>query len=251
MTVRRRARRTTLLPSPAAFVAVALLCNACQGRPTTVGEFLHAHSITWRTGDTVQPPPRTPYRGGPVWVTTRAVLALAAPRHTVWDPTLLRGQVVLLRSGAPGSVVVRTTRRIDPDGRVTTVRVQRRLLVPPRAAWVRCGSAVPRFLIRQGVRYRYRAVLTMVATAYNASRAQNGPWGAVARDGRALTRGMAAVDPGVIPLGTRLFVQGYGPALAADTGNAIRGRRIDLFFDRSDAATAAFGVRTVKVYVLA
>lgn len=41
--------------------------------------------------------------------------------------------------------------------------------------------------------------------------------------------GRIAVDPRVIPLGTRLFVEGYGPAVAADTGGAIKGRRIDVW----------------------
>ena len=46
--------------------------------------------------------------------------------------------------------------------------------------------------------------------------------------GLPLTRGLVAVDPKVIPLGTRLFVPGYGFALAADTGGGIIGDMIDL-----------------------
>jgi len=59
-------------------------------------------------------------------------------------------------------------------------------------------------------------------------------------------RGIVAVDPNVIPYGTKLFIEGYGWAVAGDTGGAIRGRRIDLCYDaRSEAL--AFGTRTVKV----
>lgn len=58
-----------------------------------------------------------------------------------------------------------------------------------------------------------------------------------------------AVDPRVIPLGTKLYVEGYGYAVAADTGGAINGNRIDLYFT-SDAQATNWGVRYVDVYVV-
>ncbi len=61
--------------------------------------------------------------------------------------------------------------------------------------------------------------------------------------------GVAAVDPTVIPLGTRLLVEGYGEAIAGDTGSAIKGMRIDLCFDTL-AECEAYGVRMVRVTVL-
>ncbi|MDE8692446.1 3D domain-containing protein, partial [Faecalibacterium sp. DFI.5.82] len=58
-----------------------------------------------------------------------------------------------------------------------------------------------------------------------------------------------AVDPNVIPLGTKVHVEGYGEATAADTGGAIKGNKIDVFVpSKSDAIN--WGVRTVKVKVL-
>jgi 3D (Asp-Asp-Asp) domain-containing protein len=58
--------------------------------------------------------------------------------------------------------------------------------------------------------------------------------------------GVVAVDPAVIPLGTRLFVPGYGPAIAADVGYAVEGAMIDLWFATTDAARA-WGRRTVTI----
>ncbi|GEB76658.1 peptidoglycan-binding protein [Sporolactobacillus inulinus] len=58
-----------------------------------------------------------------------------------------------------------------------------------------------------------------------------------------------AVDPSVIPLGTKLFVEGYGYAVAGDTGGAIKGHRIDVFFKDNNRALQ-WGRRTVKVKVL-
>lgn len=61
-------------------------------------------------------------------------------------------------------------------------------------------------------------------------------------------RGVVAVDPKLIPLGTRLHVPGYGPALAADVGTAIKGRIIDLWFP-STALARKWGRRTVTITV--
>ncbi|TFE01947.1 DUF348 domain-containing protein [Jeotgalibacillus sp. R-1-5s-1] len=58
-----------------------------------------------------------------------------------------------------------------------------------------------------------------------------------------------AVDPSVIPLGSKVYVEGYGYAVAGDTGGAIHGNKIDVFIPTKSAAYA-WGNRTVKVTVL-
>src|SRR5690625_97150 len=60
---------------------------------------------------------------------------------------------------------------------------------------------------------------------------------------------VVAVDPSVIPLGTKVWVEGYGEAVAGDTGGNIVGNRIDLHFPNKEAALA-FGQKTVTVKVL-
>jgi len=58
-----------------------------------------------------------------------------------------------------------------------------------------------------------------------------------------------AVDPNVIPLGSKVYVEGYGTAIAADTGGAIKGNRIDVLVpNNSDAQN--WGRKTVTVKVL-
>ncbi|PIY17790.1 MAG: hypothetical protein COZ15_01890, partial [Elusimicrobia bacterium CG_4_10_14_3_um_filter_49_12_50_7] len=74
------------------------------------------------------------------------------------------------------------------------------------------------------------------------------------KDGRTHTglpvgKGIVAVDPKVIPLGTRLYIPGYGYALAGDIGSAIKGNRIDLGVDDYREADA-FEKKRIKVYVL-
>lgn len=92
------------------------------------------------------------------------------------------------------------------------------------------------------------AVYSMIATAYTADSAQAYPTGRTAT-GLPARFGVVAVDPHVIPLGAHLFVEGYGPAIAADTGGAIRGYRIDLCMD-SFTRALQWGRQPVRVYLL-
>ncbi|MDR6224892.1 3D domain-containing protein [Desmospora profundinema] len=62
-------------------------------------------------------------------------------------------------------------------------------------------------------------------------------------------RGTVAVDPSVIPLGTRLYIPGYGQGVAQDTGGAVRGNIVDLFFETREEAIQ-WGRRNVTVYIL-
>lgn len=90
-------------------------------------------------------------------------------------------------------------------------------------------------------------VMTMVATAYSPE--EPGLDDNTA-SGMKATRGVVAVDPRVIPLGTRLHVEGYGNAIAGDTGSAIKGNRIDVCFDTLEEMNSWGGYRTVRVEIL-
>ncbi|SDK64749.1 Uncharacterized conserved protein YabE, contains G5 and tandem DUF348 domains [Bacillus velezensis] len=93
-------------------------------------------------------------------------------------------------------------------------------------------------------------VITVSSTAYTAS--CSGCSGHTAT-GVNLTSNpnakVIAVDPSVIPLGTRVHVDGYGEAVAADTGSAIKGRRIDVFFPEKSSAYR-WGKKQVKIKIL-
>ncbi len=97
---------------------------------------------------------------------------------------------------------------------------------------------------------RYKRKLTMEATAYEPGPHSNGPWATgYTSCGHEAGYGVVAVDPKVIPLGTRLYIEGYGYALAGDVGGAIKGNRIDLCY-ATVKECYQFGRRDVVVYVL-
>lgn len=112
----------------------------------------------------------------------------------------------------------------------------------------------------RGDTVRYKKILDMRATAYTASFQDTGknpdhPLFGITATGARVHKGIIAVDPRVIPLGTRVYVEvagntpDYGYAVAADTGGAIKGDLIDLYYD-DQGFVDSWGVKRVKVYVL-
>lgn len=85
-------------------------------------------------------------------------------------------------------------------------------------------------------------VMVMEATAYveTGNKTFTGTWPAAGRT--------VAVDPKVIPLGTRMYVEGWGWVVAEDTGGAIKGKKIDIYVD-SKAQALKFGRKNVVVKI--
>lgn len=102
-----------------------------------------------------------------------------------------------------------------------------------------------------------KKTLQMRATAYNVQ--GNEKWGRLTASGTTVRHGVVAVDPNVIPLGTKLYISGYNSpllpkggfiAVAEDTGGAIKGNRIDIFIDAPTGSVSKFGIQNVKVTIL-
>ncbi|MFS0750939.1 3D domain-containing protein [Oceanobacillus sp. 1P07AA] len=95
-----------------------------------------------------------------------------------------------------------------------------------------------------------KKTFTVTATAYTAD--CEGCSGKTSYNGIDLKKNpdmkVIAVDPEVIPLGSIVEVEGYGVAIAADTGSAIKGKKIDVFISDKNAARS-WGVKSVKVTV--
>ncbi len=95
---------------------------------------------------------------------------------------------------------------------------------------------------RGGLRLDIQRAFMAMATAYTYT-------GRNTATGKRPAVGLVAVDPAVIPMGSRLYIEGYGFATAADRGSSIKGNKVDLFME-SKAECRKWGRRTVKVYLL-
>lgn len=116
------------------------------------------------------------------------------------------------------------------------------------------GSAADKAPVNvKGLDYKYS--IECKATAYDLSPEENGGFGGQSATGVPLEKGVIAVDPKVIPLGSRVYIEAldgswsYGYAVAADTGGAIKGKRVDLCY-RTRKECIQFGVRPCRVYIL-
>lgn len=100
--------------------------------------------------------------------------------------------------------------------------------------------------------YKYKKKITMTATAYSTSPSENGGY-TVSAMGNPLGYGIVAVDPSIVPLGSKVYVTSadgswsYGVASAEDTGGAIKGNKIDLCYNSN---ANDFGRRSCVVYIL-
>lgn len=99
----------------------------------------------------------------------------------------------------------------------------------------------------------YKKVLDISATAYAPGAHDNDQWGDKTYTGTQVRPGIIAVDPDIIPLGSRVYIEypdGHGEYVTAeDTGGAIKGNRIDIAKETVHEAEN-FGIQNVKIYVV-
>jgi len=173
------------------------------------------------------------------------------PYKTTRKPTseLREGSSKTVQAGANGYNIAsyRVTYR-DGD-EVSRELLGRKLGKKPIAEVIHVGTApVSRGRLASRGYYAGRRVVTMIATGYDPSPASNGGTNRTST-GLKVGHGIVAVDPNFIPIGTRLFIEGYGYAVAADVGGAIKGNRIDLGHDTARGARNV-GRRVVRVRIL-
>jgi 3D (Asp-Asp-Asp) domain-containing protein/uncharacterized protein YabE (DUF348 family) len=227
---------------------------------TSVSSLLSEQGVAFDRHDHVSPAPATALANGTAvnvkhvdsWTETirKAVAAKVVKR---WAFTLPPGKSKVLDAGAPGVAETAYAVTRTPDHRsFRKTALVSRILRAPRARIVAEGigeyTALSQLAERgiTGTLKLANAALSMVATAYTAG--CSGCSGITA-SGRPAGHGIVAVDPRVIPLGTHMYIPGYGHAVAGDTGGAIRGNRIDLGFNSNYAANQ-FGRRAITVYLI-
>jgi 3D (Asp-Asp-Asp) domain-containing protein len=159
------------------------------------------------------------------------------PFDSVWqgDPTLEIDNQRVNQQGTPGVRQRRTRVRYENGLEVSRAVEDEWVLIEPATQINAYGTQiVVRTLDTPYGPIEYWRVIPVLATSYSASTAgtpRSSPWYGKTASGLPMRHGLVAVDPRIIPLFTQLYIPGYGIGLAADTGSAIKYRRIDLGYD--------------------
>jgi 3D (Asp-Asp-Asp) domain-containing protein len=220
----------------------------------TVAQFLDEAGIKFGPLDLVEPEPNELLPNSGEVRLTKVEQFVVTNRETIpykavleLSPKLRRGQEEIITTGVDGEKEVTYEILYENACEVERKVINEIILRPPIDQRAKVGIYTDLVSTRQ---LTARDELWMEATAYDPwCSAKNGSGPNRTAMGLKAGRGIVAVDPRVIPLGTRLYIEGYGYALAGDTGGAIKGLRIDLGFATRKEAIR-FGRREVKVYIL-
>ena len=246
------------VPAPAVPISLTDGTHAAQTlsvHAATVKDALAEANITLSDTDRVAPALTTPIKPGLPVTITRVRFQLenrtaAIPFKTVFKMSrdVAPGRIQGGSKGAPG--VLTSTYRVGyVNEKPTSYKLVSRVVTKAPTdnetlAGIRVREA--RALPSRAGTYNRMRCLNMVATGYSP---YEGSSQGLCANGMHAGYGLVAVDRRVIPLGTRLYVEGYGYAVAADTGGAIKGHRIDLGHTTYREASNV-GRRRVKVWVL-
>lgn len=174
------------------------------------------------------------------------------------NPKLEIGNTKTIQEGEEGLKKIETKTRFI-NGHFVKKEIVKEEIVSEAINNVVEKGAKDRILTSRGDT-NYKKMMVMTATAYDLSFESCGKrpgdkYYGITASGTKARPGAVAVDPRVIPLGTKLYIESldstedYGFAVAEDTGGAIKGKKIDLFF-HSATDVKNYGRRKVKVYIL-
>ena len=217
-------------------------------QPQTVRDFLAANNVTLGEHDWVSPALDHVLAKGENVVVNRITYRQTQVKEAIVPQTVRRedasmnvGQSKIIQEGKAGEKTITSLVTYKDGVPIAKQELSRAVTTEPVEKVMAVGTR--RVISRGNKTYEYTDMLAMKASAYTHT-GNNTASGTKPKAGYPV-----AVDPSVIPLGSMLYVDGYGYAKAEDTGGAITGNRIDLFFN-SEQECLNWGVRTVRVYVL-
>jgi 3D (Asp-Asp-Asp) domain-containing protein len=142
-------------------------------------------------------------------------------------PEIEIDQRAVLQAGAYGLSARRVRLRYENGAEVSRSTEAEWLVQPPQDQIIGYGTQIVQHTINtdDGIITYWRA-LQMYAVSYHPGETGSN----ITASGQEVRKGLAAVDIRYIPFGTQMYVPGYGPALAADTGGGVVGRMIDLAY---------------------
>lgn len=184
------------------------------------------------------------------------------------DPQLLKGKEQVVQEGQEGVLVKKKEKQFEDgvlvsekvvDEKVQSESVQKIVAIGTKNPVVVLSASSPssQNITKAGVTFGVKQVVNNVTlTAYTAGVASTGkgvghPGYGVTSSGARVTEGRTiAVDPKVVPMGWWVYIEGIGFRRAEDTGSAIKGNIIDVYFDSNDYANRFGTKRGYTVYII-
>jgi len=219
----------------------------------TVGGILEEAGVTLQGKDYVSPKLHTKAVQGMRIRVTRVTEKIVTQREPVGFKTIVKfdprgtAERTVIQKGKPGVKEMKYLVTYEDGVKTRCKTLNAQVIEKPVREIVAVSPATRAVALASRAGSHIRC-LEMIATAY-APFACGGSRSGRAACGMRAGKGIVAVDPRVITLGTQLYVEGYGYCLAGDVGGAIKGSRIDLGFDTYREAIR-FGRHAVKVYIL-
>ena len=219
-----------------------------------VADALRELKITLAPGDKVAPPlTASVTTGTPITITRvrteKQTETTAIPYKTVFHMSsgVPAGRIVQGAHGRAG-VLTKTFLATYKNDHLTSRKLVSKVVTQPARDEETLGGVrqMARALPSRGGSYQRLRMISMIATGYSPN---EGSGRGICATGMRAGYGVVAVDPRVIRLHSRLYIEGYGYAVAGDTGGAIKGRRVDLGHNTYREACSV-GRKHVKVWVL-
>lgn len=258
---------------PSCAVSIEYLGSTLHTRAydETVGELLERMKITLNENDKLSVEPERAAEDGMVirilhytYGTEQAVESVAYKTERTANASMSKGKEEVKREGKNGSALVTYSVTYENGKEVSREETKREIVEEPVSKLVEYGTKAASvsqsdrvasdngsgvLTLKSGQTITYSRSINASATAYTARA------GAKTASGRVACVGCVAVDPRVIPMGSKLYITtkdgqySYGVAVAADTGGAIKGNKVDLYFN-TYSECVQFGRRSCTVYVL-
>lgn len=242
--------------------------NATYVLPGTVAEALRQRDVLYDENDRIAPDLKETVQAGMTISLQRVEIQQIHAIKNLWcdlitqeSDALYIGKYELLQSGIDG-FAEHLMNVVYVDGQEETKElVSETILSTPRPQIVHIGSKPtpsptpkPNSIRVGGKVFMYSKKMSASATAYYNQYSRNTATGTWPRQADGTTKGWGtiAVNPKFIPLHTRVYIPGYGFAIAEDTGGAYlrsKTNRIDLFMN-THSQCVRWGVRPVTIYVL-
>lgn len=222
---------------------------------TTVADFLAGQGITLQPLDRVEPTLDTSVKENAVVNVVRIEKVTDVVEEPISfavvkkkDAKLPKGKEKIISAGQKGLMTKEYEVVLENGKEVSRKLINKNYVKDKKDQIVAVGTKVNKVQVSRGAETGEEYYVT--STAYTAN--CNGCSGVTAT-GINLHQNpnikVIAVDPRVIPLGTKVYVEGYGYAVAADTGSAVKGYKIDVFFS-SKSEAYQWGRRTIKIKIL-